>query len=81
MSISPNPSSSIAVLDFKLAKTKDVSIDIFDINGRMVSSKKLGNLATGDYSESLEIQSLHNGTYIVKLRAGVETASMQLIKQ
>lgn len=81
MSVTPNPSADYARLSFTLAAAKDTKIEIMDINGAIVTSKNLGNLTTGSYTESLDIQSLVPGAYFVKLTTGKFVASTQLIKQ
>jgi hypothetical protein len=70
LTLYPNPSIDYANVDFNLDKKSDVSIYVFDMNGRMVRNMKLDNLSAGAHKQTISVSDLRNGVYVVKLVAG-----------
>ncbi|MEA1873112.1 MAG: T9SS type A sorting domain-containing protein [Bacteroidota bacterium] len=66
----PNPSSDFANIDFSLKKSANVSIIVFDMQGKIVEHMKLDNLNAGNHHHTFSVQNLKSGIYIVKLDAG-----------
>jgi hypothetical protein len=53
-----------------LGKTAPVNISVYDLSGRSVYSTSFGTQQAGEYIKSLNLGSLSNGTYIIKLDYG-----------
>lgn len=73
MKIYPNPCRGV----FKLQlgnSTQDFALDIFDLTGRKVYSKKERNSGDND----IRIESLKNGLYIVRVRLDCKTMSRKI---
>jgi hypothetical protein len=66
----PNPSSDIANINFSLNKQANVSVYVFDMQGRIVEHIKLDNLNAGNHHHEFSVQNMKAGIYIVKLDAG-----------
>ncbi len=62
----PNPSNGQIWLDFTMKADQEISIEVFDISGRMVYSETQ-SFIPGDHKFNLCIDHLINGMYIVKL--------------
>jgi uncharacterized delta-60 repeat protein len=80
--IYPNPVNQIVNLDFNLDNPENISIDLYDCNGR-----KLANLlekkafATGYFSQKLEIpESLSKGIYFLNISKGTTISSIKIVK-
>ena len=82
----PNPFSTSTTVTFSLptsASAKPVSINVYDIQGRLVSKVELGNIPSGAYSTKWNPSStLASGVYIVRVEAGEyrATNSMTLVR-
>jgi hypothetical protein len=73
----PNPFSHFTTLSFQLAASGDVTLDIYDLSGRMVRTLAEGNLAAGEHSFELDGTGLTSGVYFARL----EDSSGQFIKK
>ncbi len=80
VSIYPMPVSFISIINLNLETADDVSIQIFDVAGRMVGNKNYGKLQ-GDQNLELNGSLLNNGTYLAKINVGKESISKSLIIQ
>jgi hypothetical protein len=63
--LAPNPAQSDFLIHYKLAEDTDLTMDLLDMNGRSVWSKKLDNAFEG--SEKVNVRDLPSGVYLVKL--------------
>ena len=66
----PNPSSDIANIEFSLKNNSDVSIMVFDMQGRIVYHEKLDNMIAGAHKHRISVAGFNHGVYLVKLTAG-----------
>ena len=78
MSIYPNPASDYFTLDLKLDEEIDLDIRIYDINGRLVSTKKDMN-CVGSYSKQINISDLAPGVYLVVVKGDDINYSKRLV--
>ena len=66
----PNPVTDRAALVFELHRTSFVSIDVFDVKGRLVARVLRGTRAAGLHRIAWSPSGLSSGAYICRLRAG-----------
>jgi hypothetical protein len=78
----PNPFNPTTNINFALIKTGFVSLKVYDLAGKEVSSLVNEKLSTGTYSYSLNASNLSSGIYFYTLRTDGFTATkkMMLIK-
>jgi len=78
----PNPFNPSTNISFAVPERSDVSIQIFDVNGRLVETLASGILAAGNHSLKWNAIDLASGIYFYRLEAGsfVETRKMLLLK-
>ncbi len=78
----PNPFNPTTNIKFAISKTGFVSLKIYDISGREVSSLVNENLTVGTYSYSFDASKLSSGIYFYTMRSNdfQETKKMMLIK-
>jgi len=55
---------------------KDCTIDLIDMNGKVILSNKINQGQTLSY---LDIQTVHSGVYFVKISNGVSTKTSKVI--
>lgn len=80
----PNPVKSFTVFEFNITVTSKVKLEVFDLNGRMVSKVFEKQLNPGDYSirwdgKDRAGNTLPAGVYIYKLKTEGEELSKKLI--
>lgn len=66
----PNPFNPLTTIRFDLPEPSDVSLTIYDLNGRIVEKLVSGSLAAGKYQVSWNANGYASGTYIYRLRTG-----------
>lgn len=73
----PNPAMDHSTIQMNIEKQRDVTISLWDFNGRMIQSTILRKVQ-GEISESLLLNGLSAGTYLVTFRIGNQTAVKNL---
>jgi hypothetical protein len=78
LSIYPNPSSSSFVVNFKLDRTENVEIAIYNIRGQKIKTIQKENLSKGRYNKFWNGNNEHNrivanGVYFVRVKTSKET--------
>jgi len=68
--IYPNPVSSIANIEFELKNVHNVAAKIFDMNGRLIKTINFGELSAGIRNETINVNGLQPGIYILQLISG-----------
>ncbi|AZA52665.1 alkaline phosphatase family protein [Chryseobacterium sp. G0201] len=77
--IYPNPASQSINVKFK-SDDKEVKVEIIDTKGSIVSSKKI-NSSNGNFDEKLNLESLSNGVYFIKINGTKKSLSKTFIKK
>ena len=67
VSVSPNPASSQVVFDLDLSKSEDFTIEIYDIDGKLVEEIFEGQLTTGNSKIDYNVDHLSSGLYICNI--------------
>jgi len=78
----PNPFNSSTVLSFSLPSRSFVSLTVYDLIGRKVSTIVSEELAAGDYLRHWDGANLSSGSYFYRLQSGsrVETKRLLLLR-
>lgn len=79
LQISPNPTSTQSVITFGLNEPADVTLSVFDLQGRLVLRETFGKLAPGQHHRTLPVSGLNAGTYLAVIRAGSATSAKKLV--
>jgi hypothetical protein len=75
----PNPSSGLTNISYQLTSSKNIQIDLIDLNGKVVKPLLNENQTTGAHSHILNLTDVPKGVYFVKLSANQEKLSQKLI--
>jgi len=78
----PNPFNATTRLNYSLPEAGDVTLSMFDANGRLVETLAAGYREAGSHSFTLSADGLPSGVYLVKLnnKQGMLTQQLVLLK-
>jgi hypothetical protein len=74
----PNPTKGEFTLNLQVVETDKVSVQLFDIRGRLVGEKKYYNTVT-DFSERISFDKASSGLYLLKVTNGNKQTTRKLI--
>ena len=75
----PNPFSTSTTLSYQLAEEQPVTIAIYDLLGRRVTTLVNGPRASGVYQIEWQPEALSSGVYFCRMEAGSYTESQKLV--
>ena len=78
----PNPFNPTTALSFALPMQSDVTISIYNLQGREIASLVNGNMEAGYHTAVWNADAYSSGVYFVKMIAGefVNTQKLMLVK-
>ena len=79
LDVSPNPVSGSSVIYFFLEKTENVSLKIFDINGRLVSTLADNMFEEGENEITWNAAELNAGIYFLRMETASYSENRKLI--
>lgn len=81
MSIYPNPANGVVNVSFSVVDGENASINVIDINGRLVKTENLGKLYSGQANYTFETSDLSAGMYIVNVNssAGIKRVAKLVV--
>ena len=62
----PNPASDVLNIALTLPQTGNVTLELYDLTGRVVASKDIQVISAGELSEQLDVGGLANGVYTLR---------------
>ncbi len=80
LSVSPNPIRSGSRVSFSLARREHVSLNLYDVRGRLVTSILEGERGVGRHESRLEIPELTAGVYFLKIETATRVGTARLVK-
>jgi hypothetical protein len=63
----PNPVNEQLNLNMNFSSNSKVNIEVYDLTGRLIKSKDLGNIAMGEFTAQLDLSTLTNGMYNISI--------------
>lgn len=76
----PNPTSDLIHIEYSVATSSDVHLQITDITGKVVMTENYGNQIPGSYQNTLYLSQLSQGLYICNMVIGNEHFERKLVK-
>jgi len=70
LTITPNPFSNSTTISFSLPQTQNVSLQIFDVNGKLVSTLADKIFEAGEHQIEFNVEKFNAGIYFLKMSAG-----------
>lgn len=69
----PNPTVGELNVEFELLETERITVDVYDMVGKIVRSEDLGVLPAGYTLRKMDFQELSNGLYLMNINVGNES--------
>ena len=66
--ITPNPASETALVNFELTEAGPVSVGLFNVIGQKVADFGTANYPIGSFSKEILLEGINRGTYAIKLQ-------------
>ena len=78
--IFPNPTSTNLNLRYNLPKDDEITIALFDMQGKLILQKSLGKQVSGEQQQTLDVSNLHEGSYVCRIKGQHQTVTKTVIK-
>ncbi len=79
ISVYPNPMNDFGTIAFNLAALTDVTISIFNLEGRLVKTIKSGKLNSGEQKIQISTDEFSKGTYLVSIDGSAVHATTKFV--
>jgi IgA Peptidase M64/Secretion system C-terminal sorting domain len=80
-SLYPNPTDGMINLSLELDKSSDIVIDLTTIDGKIIQNYANGKIDQGKFNNTINLENLQSGMYIVVFKIDGITYSKKIIKQ
>lgn len=77
----PNPAQNRTTLSYSLNSASNVTLNIFDMNGRMISSLEKGRQSAGLHTQEISLTGLEKGVYMIQIITNSTSQAAKLIVQ
>ncbi len=81
LQIAPNPFAGAAHISYSVPKAGNVSLRLYDVTGKLVTTLVQGYSTAGSHSASISSEKLANGIYLLKYESAGENTTQKLIVQ
>ncbi|OYT14271.1 MAG: hypothetical protein B6I19_00840 [Bacteroidetes bacterium 4572_114] len=79
VSVYPNPVSGYATVAMEINTKSNVTINIYDLTGKLAKTIHSGNLNAGIQELNIDCSDLKTGTYVIRVFAGEDSGSTKFI--
>ncbi len=79
LTVYPNPAADYLTISFKLKKSAEVNIKVYDMNGRVVKLVDLSRKGVGNHKYEIDCTDLSKGTYFIRLLTEKESVISKFI--
>lgn len=76
--IFPNPTKGIILLELKGYNDEQLSIELLDVNGKMVQAYEFNNIST-DFNTQFDLGNLNEGVYLMKIVSSKSTTTNRVV--
>lgn len=81
VNIFPNPACTNLNVQFNLPKEDIITIALYDVQGKLILEKTLGQQTSGAHQEMLELNLVPKGTYVCRIVGQHNSITKQVLKQ
>jgi|GEM_PF-2072104 len=76
----PNPASHVISVSYTITDNSDVTLEILDVSGRVVVTRREGNLQPGMHRDEISMEEFADGSYILLLRTETGQSRIPFMK-
>ncbi|HRG59011.1 MAG TPA: T9SS type A sorting domain-containing protein [Bacteroidia bacterium] len=80
LNLFPNPTNHLLNLSFDLPSNDNITISIFDLQGKVIIENNFGNLIAGTYTETIDISTLETNSYVFRFSGNKISFTKTFIK-
>lgn len=80
LNVFPNPVTKAFGLSFNLKATEQVSVQVYNLGGELVSELMNEQISAGSLNRNFDINNLAEGVYTLKLNVGNSSVSKKIVK-
>lgn len=77
----PNPAANSTTLNYNLKVASNVVMNIYDMNGRLISTLDRGTQSAGSHSQIIDLRSMDKGVYMIQMLTKGSVNTVKLIVQ
>jgi hypothetical protein len=66
---------------YNLPKEDEITIALFDMQGKLILEKKIGNKISGEHQETLDLKDLPQGSYVCRITGKQNSITKQVVKK
>lgn len=77
----PNPAANSTTLNYNLEVASNVVMNIYDMNGRLISTLDRGTQSAGSHSQIIDLRSMDKGVYMIQMLTKGSVNTVKLIVQ
>lgn len=77
----PNPAANSTTLNYNLKVASNVVMNIYDMNGRLISTLDKGTQSAGSHSQIIDLRSMDKGVYMIQMLTKGSVNTVKLIVQ
>lgn len=78
--VQPNPVSDQFTITLELSSTQNLTIELYDLEGRMIKSLSYGSCGKGTFTRTVNTENLQKGIYLLKVVIDEQSFSKKIIK-
>ncbi|RPH93845.1 T9SS C-terminal target domain-containing protein, partial [candidate division KSB1 bacterium] len=75
----PNPFNATTTIRFDVARAGDLTLSVFDMNGRLVRTLASGRFNAGSHTIHFDARNLSSGIYFSRLNTGGQSAIQKMV--
>ena len=79
VNVSPNPASDYADVKVTLKDSQKVTLNVFDVMGRLIASNNYGEMGIGNHTFKVNTENLPSGMYVFTVQVGSNQTSKKVI--
>lgn len=80
VSVFPNPVSNSLQIVYNLPIEDNISIVLYDLQGKLINEKNIGKQSTGEHQEIMDVNNLSEGVYLCLIKGKQNSITKRVIK-
>ena len=78
LTVYPNPTAQKTNVSFDLSESKSVSVEVFDLTGKLMFTENKGTMVAGKHNVELDLSAYSEGFYFMNVRLNEEVITRKI---